>query len=52
MPWELGVADGYKGLTKIALFPASDSSHEQAWASWEYLGLYRKREIPRTCSVE
>src|SRR3546814_18088347 len=42
VPWELGVADGYKGLTKIALFPASDSSHEQAWASWEYLGLYRR----------
>ena len=42
VPWELGVADGYKGLTNIALFPASDSSHEQAWASWEYLGLYRR----------
>src|SRR3546814_1319071 len=40
--WELGVADGYKGLTKIALFPASDSAQEQAWASWEYLGLYRR----------
>lgn len=42
VPWELGVADGYKGLTKIALFPASDSAHEQAWASWEFLGLYRR----------
>lgn len=42
VPWELGVADGYKGLPKIALFPASDGSDEQAWASWEYLGLYRR----------
>lgn len=42
VPWELGIADGYKNLEKIALFPASDSSSEHAWASWEYLGLYRR----------
>jgi hypothetical protein len=42
VPWELGVADGYKGLASIALFPASEHSYEQSWASWEYLGLYRK----------
>lgn len=42
VPWELGVADGEKGMGNIALFPASDSSYEQAWASWEYLGLYRR----------
>ncbi|RVQ65032.1 hypothetical protein EKN06_14650 [Croceicoccus ponticola] len=23
-----------------ALFPASESSYDKAWASWEYLGLY------------
>lgn len=40
VPWELGVADGVKGVSKIALFPASDSSYDQTWASWEYLGLY------------
>ena len=40
VPWELGIADGYKGLNKIALFPAADISSDQAWASWEYLGLY------------
>ena len=40
MPWELGIADGAKTPSKIALFPASDSSFDQAWASWEYLGLY------------
>lgn len=42
VPWELGIADGYKDLSSIALFPASENSHERAWASWEYLGLYRR----------
>ena len=40
VPWELGIADGVKDTSKIALFPASDSSYDKAWASWEYLGLY------------
>ena len=42
VPWELGIADGHKGLDKIALFPSSDSASEMTWASWEYLGLYRR----------
>jgi len=42
VPWELGIADGNKGLAQIALFPASEKSDERAWASWEYLGLYRR----------
>lgn len=42
VPWELGVADGDKGLDRIALFPASDSSYDTSWASWEYLGLYKR----------
>lgn len=42
VPWELGIADGEKGMSKIALFPASDSRYDQSWASWEYLGLYRR----------
>ncbi|CAH0498033.1 toll/interleukin-1 receptor domain-containing protein [Novosphingobium sp. CECT 9465] len=42
VPWELGVADGYKGLDKIALFPAAENSSEPDWASWEYLGLYHR----------
>lgn len=40
VPWELGVADGYKGLSRIALFPAVDDESDTAWTSWEYLGLY------------
>lgn len=42
VPWELGLADGYKGLSTIALFPASDKTTERSWASWEYLGLYHR----------
>lgn len=42
MPWELGIADGYKGLYKIALFPSSDNANDTSWASWEYLGLYQQ----------
>ena len=40
VPWELGIADGVKTPSKIALFPASDAPHDKSWASWEYLGLY------------
>lgn len=42
VPWELGIADGNKGLDKIALFPASEKTNNDNWASWEYLGLYRR----------
>ena len=42
VPWELGVADGYKGLEKIALFPAAENTSERDWALWEYLGLYHR----------
>ncbi|QIA03840.1 toll/interleukin-1 receptor domain-containing protein [Pseudomonas fluorescens] len=42
VPWELGVADGEKSLVNIALFPASDSTYDDSWTSWEYLGLYQR----------
>ena len=42
VPWELGIADGEKGLMNIALFPASDSMNNDGWTSWEYLGLYHR----------
>ena len=42
VPWELGVADGDKGLERIALFPAVDEPNDKSWVSWEYLGLYRR----------
>lgn len=40
VPWALGIADGKKGLDGITLFPASDT--DDGWATWEYLGLYRR----------
>ena len=40
VPWELGLADGYKGLPKIALFPSADNAKDTTWADSEYLGLY------------
>lgn len=40
IPWELGMADGHKGVRKIALLPIVNTSLEEAWASREYLGLY------------
>ncbi len=42
VPWELGLADGYKSMNRIALFPSSDSMYVDKWSSWEYLGLYLK----------
>lgn len=42
VPWELGIADGYKGLKHIALFPSADAPNDTSWASWEYLGLYQR----------
>jgi len=42
VPWELGVADGFKGIDRIALFPTADKGYDQSWASWEYLGLYHR----------
>lgn len=42
VPWELGVADGEKGIPNIALFPAVEDSNSTGWTSWEYMGLYRR----------
>jgi TIR domain len=40
VPWELGIADGAKGIEKIAIFPAVEQQDRNAWTEWEYLGLY------------
>lgn len=36
------MADGYKGLPKIAVLPAIGSETDESWTEWEYMGLYRK----------
>lgn len=40
MPWELGLADGYKNTDNLAIFPGVDTSMDRTWAEREYLGLY------------
>ncbi|WP_319413375.1 toll/interleukin-1 receptor domain-containing protein [uncultured Cohaesibacter sp.] len=40
VPWELGLADGYKGMDRTAIFPAVDSQGQSGWVNWEYIGLY------------
>lgn len=42
VPWELGIADGFKGISKMAIFPASEHESVDNWSEWEYLGIYRK----------
>jgi len=39
-PWLLGIADGEKGASKIALFPAADKAFDKKWSEQSYLGMY------------
>lgn len=40
MPWELGIADGIKGTSRLAILPGLDSATDTSWTTQEYLGLY------------
>lgn len=40
MPWELGVSDGLKKRSQIAILPGVESINDKDWAEREYLGLY------------
>lgn len=42
VPWELGAADGFKGLSHISIFPAVESVNDTSWTKWEYIGLYHR----------
>lgn len=42
VPWELGIADGYKTMGQIAIFSAVETPSQTSWTSWEYMGLYRQ----------
>ena len=42
IPWELGVADGEKRPSNVALFPSAEGQYEQKWSEQEYLGLYQR----------
>ena len=45
IPWELGLADGHKGIAAVALLPISLSQELPIWATREYLGLYKRIEF-------
>ncbi len=41
IPWELGLADGLKGVAPVALLPIRPQSEsDETWGTQEYLGLY------------
>ena len=40
VPWELGLADGFKGVGPVALLPIGPTSIEEEWVNRQYLGLY------------
>lgn len=40
VPWELGVSDGYKRPSNVAVFPGVDAVWETSWTEQEYLGIY------------
>lgn len=40
VPWEIGLADGYKRPPNVAIFPAPDKSHDHKWTEQEYFGIY------------
>jgi TIR domain len=40
VPWELGLADGFKSQRNVAIIPALGPSADKAWTEQEYLGIY------------
>jgi hypothetical protein len=40
VPWELGLADGYKRPSNVAVFPAVETTIRTSWTTTEYLGIY------------
>jgi len=42
IPWELGLADGIKDYSNIAILPSVENMYEENWAEQEYLGIYKK----------
>ncbi len=40
VPWELGLADGYRRSSNVAILPGVDKATDTKWAEQEYLGVY------------
>lgn len=42
IPWELGLADGFRGIPPNAILPVTPEGQVSMWFSTEYLNLYPK----------
>ena len=42
IPWELGLADGFRGIPSNAVFPITPEGEVSAWVKSEYSNLYPK----------
>lgn len=42
IPWELGLADGFRGIPPNAILPITQEGQIPAWLTTEYLNLYPK----------
>lgn len=42
IPWELGLADGFRGIPPNAIFPITPEGEEPSWLTTEYFNLYPK----------
>ena len=40
VPWELGIADGYRKPRNVAIFPSVENTNNTSWTHQEYLGVY------------
>jgi hypothetical protein len=40
MPWELGLADGFRHMANVTIFPSVDTTRDYTWSEREYLGVY------------
>jgi hypothetical protein len=40
IPWEIGVADGKKGVAPVAILPITTNGSEESWTVEHYFGLY------------
>lgn len=52
IPWELGLADGFKNIPPIALLPVTPEGAEEAWANEEYFNLYPRIYCNGSSSVD
>ena len=52
IPWELGLADGFKGIPPIALLPVTQEGIEEGWTKDEYFNLYPRIYCDGASSID